>query len=369
MTAAVDDLAAEAATVRTPRRIFRERVARERIETLARLRDTLARPPLGLIASFSFKTNPRAELVKLARKHGFFAETISHDELEWAAHEGFPPEQTVYNGPEPLLDRAEGKRLAYAFADSVEAYERNLQRGVARVHGVRLRPSMIGSRFGVPVDDDEALLAAVATSPPGTPVGVSFHARHGDFHGASWRDVAGDVLDRAIAIERRTGRPVVAFDVGGGWTPEEFNASFQPDMRWLVDRIAAVLPNCTAVLFEPGQAVCTPTEALLTEVLEVRARGGRRDAVVDIGYSDWPEMHSYVHGFFAWRDGRWQPLGRGPDRLLGRTCLEYDLVDGMRFPPDLAPGDRLLITDTGSYDHSMAFNFARGGSTRRTLSD
>jgi diaminopimelate decarboxylase len=369
MTAAVDDLVAEATTDRTPRRIFREHVARERIEALARVRDRLGRAPVELIAGWSFKTNPRRELVKLARKHGFFAETISRDELEWAEHEGFAPAETIYNGPEPLLDRGKGKALAYAFADSVEAFERNVARGVAHVHGVRLRPSMIGSRFGVSVDDDAALAAAVGAPPAGTEIGVSFHARHGDFHGASWRDVAGDVLDRAAALERASGRRVVVFDVGGGWTPEEFDASFEPDMRWALDRMAASLPSCTRLVFEAGQAACTPTEALLTEVLEVRARGARRDAVVDIGYADWPEMHSYVHGFFVWRDSGWQPLGRGPDRLLGRTCLEYDLVDGMRFPADLAPGDRLLITDTGSYDHSMAFNFARGGNRHRTLSD
>ncbi len=369
MTATADDLAAEATSDRTPRRIFRERVARERVEAVARVRDELGRPPLELIAGWSFKTNPRPELLKLAHKHGFFAETISCDEVDWAHHEGFAPEETIYNGPEPLLDRAKGKRLAYAFADSVEAFERNVQRGVAHVHGVRLRPSMIGSRFGVPVDDDDALVPAVRAIPPDVPIGVSFHARHEDFHGASWRDVAGDVLDRAVALERAAERRVVAFDVGGGWTTGEFDANFEPDMRWLRERVAEALPACTRLVFEAGQAVCTPTEALLTEVLEVRVRGPRRDAIVDVGYSDWPEMHSYPHGFFAWRNGRWEPLGCGPDRLLGRTCLEYDLVDGMRFPPDLAPGDRLLITDTGSYDHSMAFSFARGGGKHRTLSD
>jgi diaminopimelate decarboxylase len=368
MTATLDDLAGEAGTDRTPRRIFRPHVARERIEAIARLRDALGRPPLSLIAGYSFKTNPRRELLELARKHGFFAETISRDELEWAKHEKFAPENTIYNGPEPLLDRREGERLAYAFADSVEAFERNLQLGVAHVHGVRLRPSMIASRFGVPVDDESALLAAVHASPADTPLGVSFHARHEDFRAASWRDVAGDVLDRAAALERLTGRRVVAFDVGGGWKPEELDASFEPDMRWLVDRILTALPYCTTLAFEPGQSLCTPTEALLTEVLEVRARGPRRDAVVDVGYSDWPEMNAYPHGLFVWRDG-WEPVGHGPDRLLGRTCLEYDVVEGMRFPVDLAPGDRLLITDAGSYDHAMAFNFARGGGKHLTLSD
>ncbi|HEV3087143.1 MAG TPA: hypothetical protein VGX96_07920 [Candidatus Elarobacter sp.] len=365
----VDDLPAPAAGERTPRRIFRALVARERFEHVARLAEILARPPVGLIAAYSIKTNPRAELLRPALEHGFFAEAISHDELEWAARQGFRPEHTIYNGPEPLLDRAAGERLGFAFADSVEAFVRNLDRGVAHVHGVRLRPSMISSRFGVPVEDEPDLTAAVAAARPETPLGVSFHARHEDFKGATWRDVAGDVLERAVALEARTGRRVVAFDVGGGWRPEEFEASFHADMRWLVDRIFDVLPSCAHVIFEPGQAVCTPTEALLTQVVEVRARRGRREAVVDAGYPDWPEMHEYAHRFYAWSEGRWTPLGSGPDRLLGRTCLEYDLIEGLRFPPDLKAGDRLLIADTGSYDHSMAFDFAHGGSERdRTVS-
>lgn len=369
MTAVADDLAAYADSAQTPCRIFREHVARGRLEQVAALRDRLGRPPLAVLTGFSFKTNPRRQLVSLAREYGFLAETISHDELRWAAEVGFPPEETIYNGPEPLLDRGEGERLAYAYADSVEAFVRNARLRIARVHGVRLRPAMIGSRFGVPIEDDPDLRAAICALPDSVPVAVSFHARHEDFKGASWRDVASDVLGRAAAIERQCGRRVVAFDVGGGWTPAQFDASFEPDMRWAVDRIAEALPNCTRLIAEPGQAVCTPTEAIVTRVLEVRERRGRREAIADVGFADWPEMHSYVHGLFVWREGRWSALGRGPDRLGGRTCLEYDLIDGLRFPADLAPGDRLLITDTGSYDRAMAFDFARGGGAHASLAD
>ncbi len=95
-------------------------------------------------------------------------------------------------------------------------------------------------------------------------------------------------------------------------------------------------------------------------MLEVRARPGRREAIVDAGYPEWPQMHSYVHGFFVWREGAWRALGRGGDRLGGRTCLEYDVVDGLRFPADLDAGDVLMIAGTGSYDRSMSFDFARG---------
>ncbi len=360
MTATVDDLAAPATSDDTPRRIFRARVARERFDVVARLRDTLGRPPLELVAGYSVKTNPRSELLHIARERGFFAETISADEIAWARQQGFAAEQIVYNGPQPLRGRSAGERVEFAFADSVEALKRNLGLGVARVCGVRLRPSMISSRFGVPLEEDATVAAALDAAPPGVPFGVSFHARHEDFHGASWSDVAGDVLDRAIALERRTERRVVAFDIGGGWEPEDFDATFAPDVGRLVERIVASLPHCTRLIFEPGQEICTPAEALLTTVLEVRERPARREVVVDAGFPDWPQMHSHAHGLFAWRDARWQALGRGPDRLLGRTCLEYDLIEGLRFPADVTPGERLLIADTGSYDHAMAFPFARG---------
>jgi diaminopimelate decarboxylase len=342
----------------TPVRVFRAEMARERLDALVRLRDLLGRPPLTVTAAFSLKTNPRAELLELARERGFFAEVISADELRWAVRSGYAADRTIYNGPQPLL--AGSGPLAFVFADSLEAFERNFARGVAQVYGVRLRPSMLESRFGVPVEDDAALSEVLARLPDGTPIAVSFHARREDFHGADWRDVAADVVERALALQTSSGRRVHAFDVGGGWTPDELDTTFASDAGWLIDRIARSLPLCTQLILEPGQAVCTPSEALIATVVEVRRRGVRCEVVIDAGYPDWPQMHSYPHGFFAERGGRWEAVGSGPDRLLGRTCLEYDVIPGLRFPPDVSPGDRILITDTGSYDHSMAFDFAHG---------
>jgi diaminopimelate decarboxylase len=362
VTTAVEDVRGSIETEPTPNRIFLPRAARERIDRVVRLRDELSRPPVKLVASFSFKTNPRTELVTLAREADFSAETISRDEIAWAFRNGFTPSRTIYNGPEPLLQPPAGEPLAVIFADSIEAFVRNRERSASRIAGIRMRPSMLSSRFGVPIDDEPELREAVAAGTRGDPLGISFHARREDFKSASWRDVAGDVLQRASALERSTGARVAAFDVGGGWTPQQFDETFEPDMAWLVERVAEALPACTQVFFEPGQSICTPTEALLTEVMEVRRRRGRQEIIVDLGYSDWPQMHEYPHAMFVWRQGRWHPLGHGPDRCGGRTCLEYDLVEGLQFPPDVAAGDRLLVVDSGSYDHSMAFDFARGGS-------
>jgi diaminopimelate decarboxylase len=357
---ALETVADGIASQPTPRRLFLPQAARSRIDRVARMRDALSREPLQLVASFSFKTNPRPELLALARDAGFFAETISRDEVAWAFRNGFTPERTIYNGPLPLSKKPGPEPLGVVFADSVEAFVSNRERGLARVAGVRLRPSMIASRFGVPVEDEPELRAAVAADPHDRPLAVSFHSRREDFKGASWRDVAGDVVQRAIALELHTGRRVCTFDVGGGWTPEQFDETFASDLTWVVERITTSLKACTQLFFEPGQAVCTPTEALLTEVVEVRRRRGRQEVIADLGYSDWPQMHEYAHPMFVWREERWQPVGHGPDRLGGRTCLEYDLVEGLEFPRDVTAGDRLMIADVGSYDHSMAFDFARG---------
>lgn len=340
------------------RRVFRERAARRRFARLARLRETLSRPGLALIFGYSVKTNPRAELMALAREHGCFAEVISREELAWARRCGFTAAATIANGPEPVDPQSEP--LAYAFADSVEAFRRNAERGVAAVHGVRLRPARIGSRFGVPAGDEAALRAAIAALHDDRPLAVSFHVRPGDYHGATWRDVAGDVLRRALALERDTGRPVVAFDVGGGLTPAEFDARFGDDAAWLVARLRAELPRCAVLIAEPGQAVATPAEALVADVLEVRERAAAREVIVDAGYPEWSQMHGFVHRLYVERGGRWRRLRAGSDRLGGRTCLEYDLVDGIAFPAGIAPGDRLLVADCGAYDASMAFDFARG---------
>ncbi len=362
MTIALEDVAGSAASEPTPQRIFLPRAARERIDHVVRLREALTRPALQLSASFSFKTNPRAELLAMARQAGFFAETISREEVAWAFRNGFTPALTIHNGPQPLLEPPAGEPLAVIFADSIEAFVRNRDRAASRIAGIRMRPSMLASRFGVPIEDEPELHEAVAAGGRHVPLGISFHARREDFNGASWRDVAEDVLQRAVALERSTGARVTAFDVGGGWTPQEFDEIFEPDMTWMIERLIASLPACGQLFFEPGQAICTPTEALLTEVTEVRRRRGGQEIVVDLGYSDWPQMHEYPHQMFAWRRDRWEPVGHGPDRCGGRTCLEYDLIEGLRFPADVAVGDRLLIVDAGSYDHSMAFDFARGDS-------
>jgi diaminopimelate decarboxylase len=340
------------------RRIFSPRIADERFARVAGVSQAVGgENDVRVVCAYSVKTNPHERMLDAARRHGYRAEVISDNEAELAESLGFAPRDLIYNGPRPPAPRRE--RYGFVFADSLESFARLCELRLADRIGIRFRPTMLrNSRFGIAIEEDDALLAQLRDLE--APVAVSMHARRADYGSATWRDLCEDLVLRAMRIEREAGCSIVAFDVGGGWQPHQFDRDFPDDGRWLIDRLRAALPSVRTVLIEPGQAIATPVESILTTVLEVRRRPGRLEAVVDLGHGDWPSQHEYVHELALARRGDWVPIGSGGDRLSGSTCLEYDCIDGLRFPRDIAVGDGLLVRNTGSYDRSMAFRFGRG---------
>jgi diaminopimelate decarboxylase len=123
------------------------------------------------------------------------------------------------------------------------------------------------------------------------------------------------------------------------------------------------LPALAAFVIEPGKAMAQPSMALVTTVLEVRrGRDGASEAVVDAAISDLPMAPFYPHRIYGRAArGAWSALAGGRDRLVGRICMESDiLASDVALPADVEAGDRLVIADAGAYDASMAYNFGRG---------
>ncbi len=101
----------------------------------------------------------------------------------------------------------------------------------------------------------------------------------------------------------------------------------------------------------------------------MRERRGRREAIADVGYEDWPEMHSYVHGLSSGAASAGSRSAAARTGWAAEPASSTIWSTGCASRPTWPSGDRLLITDAGSYDHSMAFTFARGGGKHRTLAD
>jgi diaminopimelate decarboxylase len=102
---------------------------------------------------------------------------------------------------------------------------------------------------------------------------------------------------------------------------------------------------------------------LAMRVLETRGEEGEiAEAVVDGSIAELPMYFFYPHRVMA-RDhaGRWRPLRRGKTRLMGRLCMEHDVVaSSIELPEGTRPGDVLVFCDAGGYDRSMSYVFGRG---------
>jgi diaminopimelate decarboxylase len=347
----------------TPHRFFLRRTAEA---AFARLATGVTAEGTALRYAYSLKTSPDAEYLKLARKAGMLAECISLLEVRRALEAGWRAEDIILNGPgkwwPSTATAPEGLRAV--FCDSVEELETlTRSRRTDRLWGVRLQIPSFRSRFGIPVDEPEAfdrLCAAISKIGPERELGIHVHLASTMIGIGHWRDVVESTVVWAAVIASATGRRVHTLDLGGGYHPDDLNKLPLPEIVGFARRN---LPGLAEVCVEPGRALTQPTMAILTSVLDVRHRQGRlHEIVVDACIAELPLAAAYPHRVFRMTGDRLAPVGRGSVRVLGRICMEDDILfAGLDLPENLAVGDRLVVCDAGAYERSMSYEFGRAG--------
>lgn len=352
----------------TPARVLLRRTADTRFGALVRLVQRS-----GIRAAYSIKTNPDPILLALARRHGFMAEAIGEEEIAWALACGWPAGEILVNGPVPVRTKVGATaRLAAAFADDTEALELYLREPRARVIGVRLRPPFFASRFGVPLESPahvRRLVELFQNAPRGQRLGLSFHAASSEVGLGRWEELARSVIDWARKLRELSGREVSLLDLGGGWAPDDLDSVVEAMLVRLVTQARSKLGRGVNLLIEPGKALVQPVQAVIATVAHIRrGRGDAREAILDAGIGDMPQLAAHPHRLAVIRGGEVAALGSGPDRLLGPLCMESDrIADAVALPVEIAVGDLVAICDAGAYDASMAFSLGRGGAAEGRL--
>jgi|GEM_PF-387224 len=374
----VEDLSAvDPAELQTPEWLFLEKTAAGMFARADKVARKLRDDGVEVTNAYSIKTNPDERLIRLARQNNFLAEAISLLEVQKAMQVGFPSEQVVLNGPgkwwpEGLMPRTP---LHSVFCDSVAdlrrvaaAAEKKELR--AKVVGVRLRTPHIPSRFGIPVDTPEVferLIEAVKTLPGDCAFGVHFHMASSNVGVRQWWHLYESMLRWCRSLESLTGRKVELLDVGGGWFPDDWMEDEGDRFGGAVAAARKHLPHVRQIVSEPGKAISQPTMAVAMRLLEIMdpAQDSEEptEAVVDGSIAELP-MHFFQPHRILWRDprtGGLRPLERGKTSLLGRLCMEHDVVAyNVRLPEGARAGDLLIFCDAGAYDRSMSYVFGRG---------
>lgn len=362
------------AQIQTPQFLFMDSTAAALFHCAAERSHRLSTNGVQVVSGYSIKTNPDERLIKLALDNGFMAEAISLLEVRKALEVGFRPDQVILNGPgkwwpEGMMPR---EKLHAVFCDSVA----DLDRAVAAMEagemqsahvGVRIRTPNITSRFGIPLDSPltfRKLVEAVGRLPQDTAFGVHFHMASANVGVAQWWHLFESVLKWCQAIERLTGRTIEILDMGGGWFPDDWHASEDGKFASAVETVRSLLPNVRQIVSEPGKAMAQPAMALAMRVLEIQEHEEEHvEVVVDASIAELPMYFFYPHRMLrqCGETGELQPIGRGKSHLMGRLCMEHDIVAAnVQLPEGTRAGDLLIFCDAGGYDRSMSYVFGRG---------
>jgi diaminopimelate decarboxylase len=362
------------AQMQTPASLFFKSTAAEYFQKAAALASRLSTPQTKVDSAYSMKTNPDERLIRLALESGFYAEAISLLEVKKALAAGFKPEQIVLNGPakwwrREVLPNAEFYSI---FCDSIEELNRVIEEVKSgelktKFLGVRLRTPNIQSRFGIPVDSAEVfqeLIEAIQKLPRECKFGVHFHMASSNVGVGNWWHLFESMLRWCGSIEALSGRLIEVLDIGGGWFPEDLQKNSGEKFKKAIELIPEFLPNVRQVFSEPGKALAQPSMAVAMQILEIRNFSGNSvEVVVDGSIAELPMYFFYPHRILCKdaKNGDWKSLNRGKTQLLGRLCMEHDIVaSNVELPETAQVGDILVFCDAGAYDRSMSYVFGRG---------
>jgi diaminopimelate decarboxylase len=237
----------------------------------------------------------------------------------------------------------------------------------ANIAGVRLRTPNIPSRFGIPVDTPEVfetLIESIQMLPRETAFGVHFHMASSNVGVQQWWHLFESMLKWCSSIEALAGRRIECLDMGGGWFPDDWHEGSNSRLVKAVSSVSEYLPHVKEIVSEPGKAMAQPSMALAMRILEIQdAANEEVEVVVDGSIAELPMYFFYPHRILHQDSitGNWKTLGRGKAHLLGRLCMEHDIVaSNIELPEEAKAGDLLVFCDAGAYDRSMSYVFGRG---------
>jgi diaminopimelate decarboxylase len=365
-------------------------------ENARRFVDTAAEPGPACEVFYSYKTNPVPGVLTELHAAGVGAEVISHYELWLALQLGVPPERIVYNGPaksEASIRQAIELDIGLLNINHLEelAVVSRIASELGRRPRVGVRATLGGwaAQFGTPVSGGHALrvFEAAQRSPHLRVVGLHVH-RGGMMRApGDLLTFVDEVLSFADELRNELQLSLEILDLGGslgsrsvrGLDSRElrFNRTFfreleapDPDsaldietyVRLLRGRVAehyqARGQRAPRLFLEPGRALTSDAQLLLTRVLSIKAEAERAYAIMDAGINLAESCRSEYHQVLP-TNGR-----AGTPRtytLVGPICTPGDTLRWALQLAELAPGDTLAIMDAGAYlvPFSTSFSFTR----------
>jgi diaminopimelate decarboxylase len=314
----------------------------------------------------------------LLRTLGAGVDIVSGGELHRALAAGFAPGQIVFSGVgKTPVEIEEALRAGVGLINVESAAEVEViacvaeQVGTRARIGIRVNPDVTvdthpytqtgekGVKFGVPIDEAQAVAERARALPQLTLASVGMHVGSQIVTDAPYRAGVAK-LEGLVRDLRHAGvTSLTSLDVGGGLGIAYAPGDAALDVVAFAEAVAP-LHRATGleILVEPGRYLVGNAGVLLTRVLYRKRAGGRAIVIVDAGMNDLlrPSLYQALHPIRAVGvDG--DAAGSEPVDVVGPICETGDfLALGRRLPP-VEPGSLLAVGGAGAYGFTMSSQY------------
>ena len=326
---------------------------------------------------YAMKANSSFAIIRLLRDAGSAVDANSIGEVELAMRAGFAPSDIVFSGVGKSPDELERavqldlKAINAESAGELERIDRAAQArgGRARV-AVRVNPDIDAgthphistglhiNKFGVPLEQANALYRKMAGQPGLQPVGIHVHLGS--------QIISTEPLQRGAAAVVRLARelrdaaiPIEHIDIGGGLGISYDGSRAPTAAEYAAAVLPIVAPSGLSIALEPGRYIVGAAAALLARVVDLKdAPGGHHFAVLDAGMTELmrPMLYGAFHRIVAVTPRAARDLSYD---IVGPVCESTDTFGNDRRLNELEVGDLLAILDAGAYGSAMSSNYNR----------
>ncbi len=331
---------------------------------------------ISFLPAYSVKANGSLAILNRIAALGAGADIVSQGELERALRAGFPPERIVFAGVGKGEEEMVAGLRAGIYAFHVEsAGELDLLSRVARDEGrvapvgLRVNPDVesptphaytrtghAASKFGIPVEEAEALYVERRNDPHLEFLGIDAHIgsqiMETEPYLRAFHVVLG-MLDRL----REGGIDLAYLDLGGGFGVG-YDGEEGLDLEDLAREIVPpIRERGLQLILEPGRAVVGESGVLLTRVRYLKRAGVKTFVITDAGMTELirPSHYEGFHRILPVRETEGAP--RVIADVVGPICESGDFLARDREMSLPQPGELLAVKTAGAYGFTMASNY------------
>jgi diaminopimelate decarboxylase/aspartate kinase len=319
--------------------------------------------------AYAMKANWHPDILRRFHGAGLMLECVSQGELQAAfdAVPGIDPARVLFTPnfaprAEYEFGLAQGVHVTLdniypldAWPDLFRGREIfvRIDPGVGRGHHHHVRTGGTHSKFGIPLDEVDALVEATRRAGVKV-VGLHAHSGSGVFNVQNWTET-GEVLG-ALAARFPD---VVVVDLGGGLGVPENPGHGSLDLAALDRGVAALKRRFPGIHFwmEPGRFLVAAAGVLVAQVTQLKSKGESRFVGVATGMNSLirPALYGSHHEIVNLT--RLDEPATDRVTVVGPICESADVLGVDRWLPPTREGDVLLVATAGAYGYAMASNY------------